>query len=96
MEIIKELSRIELGAMVIREILADCTIHGQTKHRDIRGQVDCCQCSEEKRVLANEERLKTDRGIMRALMLAKMKAKGVSANMGRFSEWQYDSVKGND
>lgn len=96
MEIIKELSRIELGAMVIREILADCTIHGQTKHRDIRGQVDCCQCSEEKRVLANEERLKTDRGIMRALMLAKMKAKGVSANMGRFSDWEYDPAKGED
>ena len=96
MEIIKELSRIELGAMVIREVLADCTIHGQTKHRDIRGQVDCCQCSEEKRVLANEERLKTDRGIMRALMLAKMKAKGVSANMGRFSDWEYDPAKGED
>lgn len=96
MEIIKELSRIELGTTVIREVLADCAIHGQTKHREIRGQIDCCQCSEEKRVLANEERLKTDRGIMRALMLAKMKAKGVSANMGRFSEWQYDPSKGDD
>lgn len=96
MEIIKELSRIELGATVIREVLADCDVHGQTSHREIAGKITCCQCSEEKRLLANEERLKTDRGIMRALMLAKMKNKGVSANMGRFSEWRYDTVKGED
>ena len=96
MEIIKELSRIELGATVIREVLADCDVHGQTSHREIAGKITCCQCSEEKRLLANEERLKTDRGIMRALMLAKMKNKGVSANMGRFSEWRYDPVKGED
>lgn len=96
MEIIKELSRIDLGTMVLREVLADCDIHGQTAHREIAGDINCCQCNEEKRVRDNEERLKTDRGIMRALMLAKMKAKGVSANMGRFSDWQYDSAKANE
>ena len=96
MEIIKELSRIELGAMVIREVLADCDLHGQTKHREIRGQIDCCQCSEDMRRKNNEERLKADRGIMRALMLAKMKAKGISASMGRFSDWEYDPAKGED
>src|SRR5699024_4373066 len=88
MEMIKELSRTELRTTVLREVLADCDIHGQTAHREIAGNISCCQCSEEKRMRDNSERLKTDRGIMRALMLAKMKAKGVSANMGRFSEWQ--------
>lgn len=96
MEIIKELSRIELGTTIIREVLADCEIHGQTDHREIAGKMNCCQCSEEKRVLANEERLKTDRGIMRALMVGKMKAKGVNASMGCFSDWEYDPSKGDD
>ncbi|MGP5546232.1 ATP-binding protein [Psychrobacter alimentarius] len=96
MEIIRELSRIELGTMVIREVLANCDVHGQTAHREIAGDINCCQCNEEKRIRDNEERLKTDRVIMRALMLAKMKAKGVSANMGRFSEWQYDPSKNED
>ena len=96
MNVTKELSRIELGSMVIRELMIDCNIHGHTKHREINGQIDCCQCSEDMRLKNNEERLKTDFSIMRAIMLAKMKEKGVSANMGRFSEWRYDSVKGDD
>lgn len=96
MNVTKELSRIELGSMVIRELMIDCDIHGHTKHREINGQIDCCQCSEDMRLKNNEERLKTDFSIMRAIMLAKMKEKGVSANMGRFSEWRYDSVKGDD
>lgn len=96
MKIIKELSRIELGTTVIREVLTDCDVHGQTTHREIAGKISCCQCNEEKRVRDNENRLETDRSIMRALMLAKMKNKGVSANMGRFSEWRYDPVKGED
>lgn len=96
MKVIKELSRFELGSMVIRELMIDCNIHGHTKHREINGQIDCCQCSEDMRLKNNEERLKTDFSIMRAIMLAKMKEKGVSANMGRFSEWRYDSVKGDD
>lgn len=96
MNVTKELSRIELGSMVIRELMIDCDIHGHTKHREINGQIDCCQCSEDMRLKNNEERLKTDFSIMRAIMLATMKEKGVSANMGRFSEWRYDSVKGDD
>jgi len=96
MNVTKELSRIELGSMVIRELMIDCNIHGHTKHREINGQIDCCQSSEDMRLKNNEERLKTDFSIMRAIMLAKMKEKGVSANMGRFSEWRYDSVKGDD
>ena len=96
MNVTKELSRIELGSMVIRELMIDCDIHGHTKHREINGQIDCCQCSEDMRLKNNEERLKTDFSIMRAIMLAKMKEKGVSANMGRFSEWRYDSVNGDD
>lgn len=90
MNVIKELSRIEFGGMVIRELLADCNIHGHTKHREINGQNDCYQCSEDMHLKNNAERLKADRDIMRALMLAKMKIKGVSANMGRFTDWRYD------
>lgn len=96
MEVIKELSRIDLGETVVREVLVECEVHGQALHREIAGKINCCACSEDKRIRDNEERLKTDRGIMRALMLTKMKAKGVSANMGRFSEWRYDPVKGDD
>lgn len=96
MNIIKELSRVEFGGMVIRELLADCNIHGHTKHREINGQNDCCQCSEDMRLKNNEKRLKTDRDIMRALMLTKMKTKGVCANMERFSDWQYDTTKGDN
>lgn len=96
MSVIKELSRIDLGAMVIRELITDCDIHGQTKHREINGQIDCCQCSEDMRLKNNAGRLKADRDIMRALMLAKMKTKGVCANMGRFSDWQYDATKGDN
>ena len=96
MNAIKELSRIDLGAMVIREVMTDCDIHGQTKHREINGQIDCCQCSEDMRLKNNEKRLKTDRDIMRALMLTKMKTKGVCANMERFSDWQYDVTKGDN
>lgn len=90
MNAIKELSRIDLGAMVIREVMTDCDIHGQTKHRKINGQIDCCQCSEDMRLKNNAGRLKADRDIMRALMLSKMKIKGVSASMGRFTDWRYD------
>lgn len=96
MNAIKELSRIDLGAMVIREVMTDCDIHGQTKHRDINGQIDCCECSENMRLNNNAERLKADRDIMRALMLAKMKTKGVSTNMGRFIDWQYDAIEGDN
>lgn len=96
MKTIKELSRIELGTMVIRELMTDCDIHGQTKHREINGQIDCCQCSEDMRLKNNEERLKTDRDILRALMIARMKTKGVSPSMGRFSDWQYDLNKNDD
>lgn len=96
MEIIKEISRIELGTTVLREVLADCDFHGQSTHREIVGKIKCCQCSEEKRIRDNEKRLKTDRSIMRALMVAKMETKGVSANIGRFNEWQYDPSKGDN
>lgn len=96
MNIIKELSRVEFGGMVMRELLTDCDIHGQTKHREINGQIDCCQCSEDMRLKNNAIRLKADREIMRALMLTKMKTKGVCANMGRFSDWQYDATKGDN
>lgn len=96
MNVIKELSRIEFGGMVIRELLADCDIHGQKKHREINGQIDCYQCSEDMRFKNNATRLKADREIMRALMLTKMKTKGVCANTGRFSDWQYDATKGDN
>ena len=96
MSIIKELSRIEFGTVLIRELLADCDIHGQTEHREINGKMDCCQCSEHKRITVSAKRLEIERGIMRALMLAKMKTKGVSAIMGRFSEWQYDPAKNDE
>lgn len=95
MKTVKELSRIELGTTVVRGLLTDCTIHGQTEHREIAGKIDCLQCSEDKRLKNIEERLKIDRMNMRALMISKMKKKGVSASLGRFSDWQYESTKSN-
>lgn len=96
MKTVKELSRIELGTTVVRELLTDCTIHGQTAHREIAGKVDCLQCSEDKRLRNNADRLKIDRINMRALMLSVMDKKGISASLGRFSDWQYDSAKANE
>lgn len=96
MKVIKELSRFEFGDVLMRELLTDCDIHGQTKHREINGQIDCYQCSEDMRLKNNEKRLKADRDIMRALMLAKMKTKGVCAHMSRFSDWQYDATEGDN
>ena len=93
MKTVKELSRIELGTTVVRELLTDCTIHGQTAHREIAGKIDCLQCSEDKRLKNNEERLKIDRINMRALMISKMEKNGVSASSGRFSDWQYETAK---
>ena len=96
MKTVKELSRIELGTTVVRELLTDCTIHGQTAHREIAGKVDYLQCSEDKRLRNNADRLKIDRINMRALMLSVMDKKGISASLGRFSDWQYDSAKANE
>ena len=96
MKTVKELSRIELGTTVVRELLTDCTIHGQTAHREIAGKIACLQCSEDKRLKNNADRLKIDRINMRALMISVMGKKGVSASLGRFSDWQYDSAKSNE
>ena len=96
MKTVKELSRIKIGATVIRELMTDCPVHGQTEHREISGKVDCLQCSEDKRLKNNEDRLKIDRINMRALMISVMEKKGVSASLGRFSDWQYESAKSNE
>lgn len=96
MKAVKELSRIKIGATVIRELMTDCPVHGQTEHREISGKVDCLQCSEDKRLKNNEDRLKIDRINMRALMISVMEKKGVSASLGRFSDWQYESAKSNE
>lgn len=96
MKNVKELSRMELGTMVVRELLTDCSVHGQTEHREIAGRIDCLQCSEDKRLKNIEERLKIDRINMRALMISKMKKKGVSVSLGRFSDWQYDPAKSDE
>ncbi len=75
MKVTKELSRIVLGEIVIRELMTDCDIHGQTKHRDINGNIDCCQCSDDKLHLASAERRKIEKRSMRELLTSKMKSR---------------------
>ena len=93
MEIIKELSRVEFGSVLLRELIIDCNMHGQTKHLDINGNIDCYQCNDVRITTAKAERLKIDSQNMEALMTTKMISKGVSLNKGRFSDWQYDETK---
>ena len=93
MEIVEELSRVEFDSVLLRELIIDCDIHGRTKHLDLNGHISCYQCSEDNRLVAAAERLTIDLGVMKALMTAKMTEKGVSVNMGRFSDWQYDKAK---
>lgn len=93
MEIIKELSRVEFGSVLLRELIIDCNRHGQTKHLDINGNIDCYQCNDVRITTAKAERLKIDSQNMEALMTTKMISKGVSLNKGRFSDWQYDETK---
>lgn len=93
MEIIKELSRVEFGSVLLRELIIDCNTHGQTKHLDINGSIECYQCNDVNITTAKAERLKIDNQNMKALMTTKMISKGVSINKGRFSDWQYDGTK---
>ena len=93
MEIVEELSRVEFDSVLLRELIIDCDIHGRTKHLDLNGHISCYQCSEDNRLVAAAKRLTIDLGVMKALMAAKMTEKGVSVNMGRFSDWQYDKAK---
>ncbi|WP_351118851.1 ATP-binding protein [Psychrobacter sp. SMN/5/1215-MNA-CIBAN-0208] len=93
MEIIKELSRVEFGSVLLRELIIDCSTHGQTKHRDVNGSIECCKCNDAKINKARDKRLKIDSQNMKALMTTKMISKGVSLNKGSFSDWQYDETK---
>ena len=93
MEIIKELSRVEFGSVLLRELIIDCNTHGQTKHLDINGSIECYQCNDVRITTDKAERLKIDSQNMKALMTTKMILKGVSMNKGRFSDWQYDETK---
>ena len=93
MEIIKELSRVEFGSVLLRELIIDCNTHGQTKHLDINGSIECYQCNDVRITTAKAERLKIDSQNMKALMTTKMISKGVSINKGRFSDWHYDETK---
>ena len=93
MEIIKELSRVEFGSVLLRELIIDCNTHGQTKHLDINGSIECYQCNDVRITTDKAERLKIDSQNMKALMTTKMISKGVSINKGRFSDWQYDKTK---
>ena len=93
MEIIRELSRVEFGSVLLRELIIDCNTHGQTKHRDVNGSIECYQCNDAKIKKARDEQQKIDSQNMKALMNTKMISKGVSINKGRFSDWQYDEIK---
>ena len=96
MKTIKELSRVEIGNYVIRELMTECDTHGQIEHREINGQIHCCQCKEEKLLSDNAERNELEKINMRAILLSKMRTKGVSTTMVIFSGWQYDDSKNTD
>lgn len=93
MEIIKELSRVEFGSVLLRELIIDCNTHGHTKHRDVNGSIECYQCSDTKMKKDKDKQQEIDSQNMKALMTTKMVSKGVSINKGRFSDWQYDETK---
>ena len=93
MEIIKELSRVEFGSVLLRELIIDCNTHGQTKHLDINGSIGCYKCNDAEMKKDRDKQQKIYSQNMKALMTTKMISKGVSLNKGRFSDWQYDETK---
>lgn len=93
MKITKKLPKVEVGSRFLRNLLTDCNIHGRTKHLDLNGSIECYKCNDARIKIARDKRLKIDSQSMKALMTIKMISKGVSVNMGRFSDWHYDETK---
>lgn len=93
METTKELPKVEIGGRFLRNLLTDCNIHGRTKHLDLNGSIECYKCNDARIKIARDKRLEIDHQSMKALMITKMISKGISVNMRRFSDWQYDETK---
>lgn len=96
MEITKKLPKVEVGSRFLRDLLTDCNTHGRTKHLDLNGSIECYKCNDARIKIARDKRLKIDSQSMKALMTTKMISKGISVNMGHFSDWQYDEARNDE